>query len=148
MFATIFIYEFTHGLTSDKSIEGYIILLVFYIFIGGFLSAFITTIFKIFKESKDIIQSSNKKMDRVKYLAENGMLIKNLKYTIKPVKKNETGPMATYKIQVIYEIEKGKTMCFESEPKYLTALGRDDGTVDLLIDPNDYTNYFIDFEIY
>jgi hypothetical protein len=45
-------------------------------------------------------------------------------------------------------VEKGKTKCFESEPKYLTALGRDDGTVDLLLDPNDYNNYFIDFEIY
>ena len=76
------------------------------------------------------------------------MLIKNLNYTIKPLDNQLKGPNTVYVIQVIYEIEKGKTKCFISEPKYLTALGRDDGTVDLLVDPNDYTNYFIDFEIY
>ncbi len=143
-----FFKEFYTAFSSDKSVEGNIILLVIILFFTGVIVTFVKFLIQIFKTSNDIIQTSNKKMDRVKYLAENGMLIKNLKYTIKPVNKNETGPTATYKIQVIYEIEKGKTMCFESEPKYLTALARDDGTVDLLIDPNDYTNYFIDFEIY
>ena len=42
----------------------------------------------------------------------------------------------------------GKTLSLVSESKYLTTLGREDGLVDLLIDPDDYSNYFIDFEIY
>ena len=71
-----------------------------------------------------------------------------MKYKVVPVKGAIQGDKTTYKVQVIYEIEKGKTKCFESEPKYLTALGRDDGTVDLLVDPDDYSNYFVDFEIY
>ncbi len=122
-----------------------------YIFVAFAVFAFISilkTAFTFFRESKKIIQGSNKDINKVKYLAKNGMLVKNLKYQIKPVKGMIQGDKTIYKIQVIYEIEKGKTKCFESEPKYLTALGRDDGTVDLLVDPNDYSNYFVDFEIY
>ena len=84
----------------------------------------------------------------MKYLSKNGVLIKNLKYEIKPVKGSINGRKTVYTIRVIYEMEKGKTKCFDSEPKYLSALGRDDGTVDLLFDPKDPNNYFIDFEIY
>ena len=103
---------------------------------------------KFFSQSKEIRSKSNNDIDKVKHLAKNGMLIKNLKYTIKPVKEMIQGNKTVYQIQVIYEIEKGKTKKFLSEPKYLSALGRDDGTVDLLVDPDDYSNYFIDFEIY
>lgn len=122
-----------------------------YVFVGFAIIAFISILkmaFTFLKSSKEIIQGSNKDINKVKYLANHGMLIKNLKYTIKPVKGMIQGDKTVYQIQVIYEIEKGKTKNFLSEPKYLTALGRDDGTVDLLIDPDDYSNYFIDFEIY
>lgn len=121
-----------------------------YIFVGFAIFAFIAIIgmaAAFFGASKGIISGSNKDIDKVKYLAQHGMLIKNLKYKIKPDGIAQ-GDKTVYRIQVIYEIEKGKTKCFESEPKYLTALGRDDGTVDLLVDPNDYSNYFLDFEIY
>lgn len=91
---------------------------------------------------------TNKDINKIKKLSQNGILIKNLKYSIKPIDRQIDGPNTVYYLSVVYEIEKGKTMNFKSEPKYLTALGRDNGTVDLLIDPNDYTNYFIDFEIY
>ncbi len=122
-----------------------------YIFVAFAIIAFISIgkmAFTFFKESGKSIQGSNKDINKVKYLAKNGILIKNLKYKVKPVKGTIQGDKTVYRIQVLYEIEKGKTKCFESEPKYLTALGRDDGTVDMLIDPNDYSNYFIDFEIY
>ena len=76
------------------------------------------------------------------------MLVKNLKYEIEPIDKKINDNQTVYIIKVTYEFEKGKTKCFKSEPKYLTALGSADGTVDLLIDPNDSDNYFIDFEIY
>ena len=101
-----------------------------------------------FKSSNEIRSNADKEINKVKYLSQHGMLIKNLRYKIKPMEGSIKGAKTAYIVQVIYEIEKGKTKCFESEPKYLTALGRSDGTVDLLIDPNDYTNYFIDFEIY
>ncbi len=122
-----------------------------YVFVGFGVFAFISvagTALKFFAHSKNVIQGSNKDINKVKYLSQHGMLIKNLKYQIKPEKGMIQGDKTVYRIQVIYEIEKGKTKCFESEPKYLTALGRDDGTVDLLVDPNDYSNYFVDFEIY
>ena len=121
-----------------------------YIFIGFAIIAFIGILsmaFAFFGSSKEIISGSNKDINKVKYLAHHGMLIKNLKYKIKSDGIAQ-GDKTVYRIQVIYEIEKDKTKCFESEPKYLTALGRDDGTVDLLVDPNDYSNYFLDFEIY
>ena len=122
-----------------------------YVFVAFAVFAFVEIlkmVLEFFGKSKEIISSSNKDINKVKYLAKHGMLIKNLKYQLKPVKGMIQGDKTVYKIQVIYEIEKGKTKCFESEPKYLTALGRDDGTVDLLVDPNDYSNYFVDFEIY
>lgn len=114
-------------------------LIMIFIFIG-----LLIMVYKTF--SKKSRNGLNDEVERIKKLAKNGMLIKNLKYEIKPLKNSID--KSIYKIRIIYEIEKGKTMCFESEPKYSTALGRSDGTVDLLIDPNDYTNYFIDFEIY
>ena len=122
-----------------------------YIFIGFAIFAFIAILkvaLEFFGVAGKIIKGSNKNINKVKQLAKNGILIKNLKYKVVPVKGAIQGDKTTYKVQVIYEIEKGKTKCFESEPKYLTALGRDDGTVDLLVDPNDYSNYFVDFEIY
>ena len=133
-------------LSSDEGIDLFNMVFVFFgliVLIVGF-----KTFYEFYKKSKEITNPVNRNIKKVKELSKNGILIKNLTYKIKPVDKRIKGPMTVYKIQVIYEIEKGKTKCFESEPKYLSALGRDDGTVDLLIDPNDYTNYYIDFEIY
>ncbi len=125
-----------------------LISLVFVIFGLLFLIEGFSVSKMFFNKSKEIRNKADKSIDKVEELSKHGMLIKNLKYTIKPVDKKINGQKTIYKIRVIYEIEKGRTMCFDSEPKYLSALGRDDGTVDLLIDPNDYSNYFIDFEIY
>ena len=121
---------------------------IFIIFGVIFIGAGIYNSREIFSMSKDTRNRVDRSIKKVRYLSEHGMLIKNLKYKVKPVNGKINNQKTIYRIQVIYEIEKGKTMCFESEPKYLSALGRDDGTVDLLIDPNDYSNYFIDFEIY
>ena len=98
---------------------------------------------QFFNKEKDI----NNEIDRIKKLASQGMLIKNLPYELKLVDEtNLRKPI--YCIKVLYEIEKGRTLSLTSEPKHLSALGRDNGTVDLLIDPSDYSNYYIDFEIY
>ena len=149
LWTLVFAYSFLLGIVSFfKAFDGLEAIIIPAIFIGVACISIIPIIKLFFKNSKQIISTSNKDIKRIKYLSKNGMLIKNLKYKIKPVKNQIQGNKTIYRIQVIYEIEKGKTMNFESEPKYLTALGRDDGTVDLLIDPNDYSNYFIDFEIY
>ena len=132
--------------SSDEELD--IFNIVFVLFGLIFLIVGFKTFYDFYKESKKITNPVNRNIKKTKELSKNGILIKNLNYKIKPVDKRIKGPLTVYKIQVLYEVEKGKTKCFESEPKYLTALGRDDGTVDLLLDPNDYNNYFIDFEIY
>lgn len=80
-------------------------------------------------------------------LAETGTLIKNLPYKVKPTGTVINGN-SIYCIEVIYELKNGTKIPFRSEGKYDGQLSRGDGTVDLLIDPNDHSNYFIDFEIY
>lgn len=51
-------------------------------------------------------------------------------------------------MQVEYENASGQIIPLKSEAKYNNVLSDKDGTVDLLIDPNDYSNFFIDIEIY
>ncbi len=120
----------------------FLFFIVITILIGVVSGSFIILTFS--KEKKE----SKKEIERIRKLAKNGILIKNLKYRVRPVAGNVPGYTTAFTIQVSYEIKDGKEECFESEVKYLSALGREDGTVDLLIDPNDYSNYFIDFEIY
>ena len=143
MFLSVFI-----GVPFQEADESGFFKYVWIIFTIIFGIALLKNIYGIYKQSKDVSKKPKENINKIKELSKHGMLIKNLKYKIIPVKNMINGHKTVYKIQIIYEIEKGKTKCFESEPKYLTALGRDDGTVDLLIDPNDYNNYFIDFEIY
>ena len=135
------------GETENNSFET-AFLLFFVGFIVIAIISFMKSSSKIFKESNKMNSNTKKDIKKVEYLSKHGVLIKNLKYTIKPIKEQINGNKTVYNIEVIYEIEKGKTKNFISEPKYLSALGRDDGTVDLLIDPKDTDNYFIDFEIY
>jgi len=114
----------------------------------------IIALISVFKESSIFFKLANKNdknvnnnVDRMKYLSLNGILIKNLPYQLEKCKEYNYGK-PIYRIKVLYEIEKGRTLSLKSEPKYLTSLGRENGLVDLLIDPNDYSNYYIDFEIY
>ena len=127
-----------------------LLLIPFAIFILFFIRGILkeTNVLGFINKEKKTESNIERDINRIKHLSEHGMLIKNLKYTIRPATRYIDGAKTIYKIVVTYEIEDGKTMDFESEPKLLTALGRDDGTVDLLIDPDDYSNYFIDFEIY
>lgn len=86
-------------------------------------------------------------IERVNKLAKTGVLIKNIPYELKPTGTIINGEKIYY-IQVLYESKSGKKIPLNSEPKYNTILGDNDGTADLLIDPNDISNYYIDFEIY
>ena len=53
-----------------------------------------------------------------------------------------------YCMQVEYENASGEKIPLQSEAKYNNKLSDKDGTADLLIDPDDYSNYYIDVEIY
>ena len=96
---------------------------------------------------KKMKKKEKNNIDRVKNLANKGVLIKNMPYELK-----NTGTIINgnpvYCIEVQYESKSGKMVPLRSEPKYSGILGDEDGTADLLIDPNDFTNYYIDFEIY
>ena len=87
------------------------------------------------------------KIEKIKYLSQHGVLIKNLQYHVKPTGTVING-RAIFCIEVMYKHENGTEIPLTSEGKFDGKLSREDGTVDLLIDPNDISNYFIDFEIY
>ena len=95
---------------------------------------------------KAIIEHKEK-MKKLKQLIQIGVLIKNLPYDVKPTGIIING-RSIYCIEVMYELDNGTKIPLTSEGKYDGRLSRGDGTVDLLIDPTDHTNYFIDFEIY
>lgn len=87
------------------------------------------------------------KLNKIDKLAHVGVLIKNLPYEVKPSGTVING-VPIYCLVVEYKFDNGTTIPLRSEAKYDGRLAREDGTVDLLIDPNDTSNYFIDFEIY
>lgn len=86
-------------------------------------------------------------LNKIDYLRFHGTLIKGLEYKVKNSNVEVNGNNIPILV-VTYENKAGKTMSLESEPKYNGILNNEDGTVDLLIDENDYSNYYIDFEIY
>ena len=92
------------------------------------------------------IKKSKKEIEKVKNLSKNGMLIKNLEYEIVTIGSNVNEPV--YKIRVYYKNQSGIKVPFISDVKYGTALTGSTGTADLLVNPNDFSEYYIDFEIY
>lgn len=92
---------------------------------------------------KRIIKDKKKK----KNLKFNGVLIKNMSYDIASTGSVVNG-VPIYAIKVIYVDSNGTEIPLISKKEYNGHALDKDGAVDLLIDPNDYTNYYIDFEIY
>lgn len=93
------------------------------------------------------IKKYKKNIEKLNILSQKGILIKNMPYEIKPT-GTVVNNQRVYAIEVQYELDNGTKIPLRSEAKYDGILARPDGTVDLLIDPNDISNYFIDFEIY
>ena len=97
--------------------------------------------------SKSMKKKAQENILRVKKLAMEGFLVKNM-----PYKLVSSGTVINnqpiYCIQVEYESPSGQKISLQSEPRYNNKLSDKNGTVDLLIDPNDYSNYYIDLEIY
>ena len=87
-----------------------------------------------------------KDMEKIQKLAKTGTLIKNIPYELTPSNIQVNG-RDIYCLKILYKNASGSEIPLISEPKYNNALGDKDGTCDLLIDPNDYSNYYIDLEI-
>lgn len=91
-------------------------------------------------------RKTKKSMNRANKLAKTGMLVKGIQY-----KEVNTGTMVMGKyykcIEVKFKNSAGVEIPLYSETKYDADI-KNPETVDLLIDPNDYSNYFIDYEIY
>ena len=93
------------------------------------------------------MRKHSKQIKDAQTLAHKGLLIKNLPYRIID-SGTRVNDQPIYCIEIVYETENGTKIPLQSEPKYDGKLTRGDDTVDLLIDPENPSNYFIDFEIY
>lgn len=80
-------------------------------------------------------------------LRTSGILIKNMTYDIVDTGNIINGDRV-YAIKVVYIDPNGVEIPLVSKKEYKGHVLDNDGGVDLLIDPDDYTNYYIDFEIY
>lgn len=115
--------------------NGIITLLIWVLIPGAFIGMGISSIIKY-----------KKKVKGYKYLEENGILIKGLSYQMVPssMKVNRRRIM---QIEIEYKKSNGDTIILHSEGRFDNKVSDEDGEVDLLIDPNNEDNYYIDFNI-
>ena len=92
------------------------------------------------------IKTYLKKLKNIKSLANTGILVKNVPYSIvdSSYSVNDT-PIKCFK--TTYTFPDGKTRELISPPAFDRVLQDYDGKCDLLYDPNNYDNYFLDLEI-
>ena len=107
------------------------------------LAIFLGCIYYKFSSLKRI----NKEIARIQQLAKYGLLVKELPYKLENDGTQVMGKYLHYFIEVTYENANGSKIPLTSEIKHNINEKRFD-TVDLLIDPDDYSNYYIDYEIY
>lgn len=88
----------------------------------------------------------NKKIKKIKHLANYGTLIKNLPYTMEATGMQVNGHTIMAPA-VDYTLASGTVLHLVGDPRYDKIHADSDGYVDLLIDLNDPNNYYIDFNI-
>ena len=168
-------YKINYNNMKNDNLLGLLLIIMGFIFLSSWFSIFIFVGFDIFSIIRTgesfggiffifeipfiivgvallyfgmkINKKHKEKIKKLKQLTQIGVLIKNLPYDVKPTGTIING-RSIYCIEVMYELDNGTKIPLTSEGKYDGRLSRGDGTVDLLIDPTDHTNYFIDFEIY
>lgn len=86
---------------------------------------------------------SRKKYNRLIKLKTTGILVKNMKYELQ-----QTSTIDFYQLKVFYENKEGKITPIISDLKHLENVDHLSQTVDMLYDPDDFSNRYFDFEIY
>lgn len=90
-------------------------------------------------------QKVSKEVKKAKYLSQNGKLIKGI-----PYRMEDTGTVVNgrtiQRIVIDYILPTGSTITLRGNPRY-DKFTNQNGLADLLIDPNDNDNYYIDFDI-
>ncbi len=87
------------------------------------------------------LKKSIHKIEQLKVLSTNGVLVKHLPYKVDMVGSN------SYILTLEYETPQGEVITLKSEPKPDAFIHDADGKADLLIDPNDYDNFYIEVDI-
>ncbi len=91
------------------------------------------------------------RMTKREILQQKGVLYKNLPYTVETYtwKDSDGNKHTSYRIVIVHKMKDGQERIFKSKGKssqksYLS----NNGTADLIVDPTNYDNYFVDIEIY
>ena len=92
------------------------------------------------------VKNYKEKMAKYDHLEQHGRLERGLKYTLQ-----RTGTVVNgrpiMKIVVDYEMDSGSVIQLSGDGRYDHRIADSDGLVDLLIDPYDPSNYYLDFHI-
>ncbi len=87
----------------------------------------------------------NKQVKRVKYLCKNGKLVKNLPYTLEATETVINNKRLMRPV-VNYILPNGNTVVLRGNNMYAEE-ANNNRMIDLIIDANDPTNYYLDFSI-
>jgi len=118
----------------------FLIFLIFYIFFNA-------TMTKDNEDQKREEEKQKKNYEKLKKLSTKGILIKNIDYTLETAKLSSKKKQL-YNIRINYVAPNGNKIILTDKVLYNMNTLKDDAKVDLLIDPDDFSNYYIDFEIY
>ena len=94
----------------------------------------------------DGVKKYNEKMTKLDYLEQYGRVERGLEYRMEPTGTIVNGK-PIFRLVVDYELDSGAIITLHSEGRYDHKLVDADGLVDVLIDPNNPNNYYIDFHI-
>ena len=120
---------------KSDDISSLVIFLMFMLLPLSFMTIGGINIWKVFKRLSD-----------VKYLNKHGKLVKNLPYRL----ENSGITVNNIRIKrpiICYILPSGNVVVLHGDPRFDRKLRDADGCVDLVIDENNPTKYFIDFEI-
>ena len=124
------------GMFSENSKNNPIVALLFVLFLFG-IFIFIGI---------DGVKKYKEKMAKYDYLEQHGRLERGLKYNLV-----RTGTVVNgrpiMKIVVDYEMDSGSIIQLSGDGRYDHRIADSDGLVDLLIDPYDPSNYYLDYYI-
>lgn len=87
-----------------------------------------------------------KRMQLVKRLNQCGKLYKNIPYTLKPSGMSVNG-VEIMKPVVEFKLPNGQLVTLSGDARHDRVHGDEDGYIDLVIDPDNYNNYFLDYNI-